>query len=57
LRWPCREFSPPPRSRLFNLVGDLTYPLCLTHNVAIAVLFAPPRMDSWLLPLRQKSVA
>jgi peptidoglycan/LPS O-acetylase OafA/YrhL len=35
----------------------LTYPLYLTHNLAIAVMFAPRRMDSWFLPLLQSKSA
>jgi peptidoglycan/LPS O-acetylase OafA/YrhL len=50
-------FAATKDSRLFNFLGDLTYPLYLTHNVAIAVLFAPRRMDSWFLPLLQSKSA
>jgi peptidoglycan/LPS O-acetylase OafA/YrhL len=46
-------FAATKDSRLFNFLGDLTYPLYLTHSLAIAVLFAPRRMDSWFLPLLQ----
>jgi peptidoglycan/LPS O-acetylase OafA/YrhL len=50
-------FAATKDSRLFNLLGDLTYPLYLTHNLAIAVMFAPRRMDSWFLPLLQSKGA
>jgi peptidoglycan/LPS O-acetylase OafA/YrhL len=50
-------FAATKDSRVFNLLGDLTYPLYLTHNLAIAVMFAPRRMDSWFLPLLQSKSA
>ena len=50
-------FAATKDSRLFNLLGDLTYPLYLTHSLAIAVMFAPRRMDSWFLPLLQSRSA
>jgi peptidoglycan/LPS O-acetylase OafA/YrhL len=51
-------FAATKDSRLFNFLGDLTYPLYLTDNLAIALLFAPRRLDTWfLLPLQSKSAA
>jgi peptidoglycan/LPS O-acetylase OafA/YrhL len=44
-------FAATKDSRLFNLLGDLTYPLYLTHGLAIPILFFPQRTHQLLVPL------
>jgi peptidoglycan/LPS O-acetylase OafA/YrhL len=50
-------FAATKDSRLFNFLGDLTYPLYLTHGLAIPLLFFRPRLHQWLLPLIESKSA
>jgi peptidoglycan/LPS O-acetylase OafA/YrhL len=52
-------FAATKDSRFFNLLGDLTYPLYLTHSLAIAELFWPVTawMGQWFVVLVQSKSA
>jgi len=43
-------FAATKDSRFFNFLGDLTYPLYLTHGLTIPLLFLSSRLHAWLVP-------
>ena len=45
--------------RLFNFLGDLTYPLYLSHSLTFVALFWPlkQQLDHWTLPMIQSKAA
>jgi peptidoglycan/LPS O-acetylase OafA/YrhL len=50
-------FAATKDSRLFDFLGDLTYPLYLTHGLTIPLLFLSPRLHQWFVPLIESKSA
>jgi peptidoglycan/LPS O-acetylase OafA/YrhL len=50
-------FAATKDNRLFNFLGDLTYPLYLTHGVTIPLLFLSPQLHRWFVPLIESKAA